>query len=200
MFLTLHPSTPSIDAPSPWVQRWSPLISAQGSVLDVACGHGRHARWFARRGHAVTALDRSPEALATLRGTDGVVCVQADIENAAWPLLIHGRPQDFSAVVVTNYLWRPLFDVLRASVQPGGVLIYETFAQGHEQFGKPSRPEFLLAPGELLGLCAGWHIVAYENGYVAQPERYIQRIVAVRPLVDLSSAMPPARYLLQPSG
>ena len=190
-----HPA-PAHDAPSAWVQRWSPLVAARGTVLDVACGHGRHARWFAHHGHVVTAVDRSPEALASLQGTEGVSCVQADIENEAWPLLDHGRPRDFSAVVVTNYLWRPLFDVLRASVQPGGLLIYETFAQGNERVGRPSRPEFLLAPGELLALCTGWHIVAYENGYIAQPERYVQRIAAIRPLVELSTATAPARYLL----
>src|SRR5205085_2853262 len=101
---------------SPWIQRWSHLVPGGGSVLDVASGRGRHARWFARRGHPVTAVDRDAEALATLQGV--AETITADLENAPWPL--PGR--QFAAVTVTNYLWRPLFPQLLASVAPGGVL------------------------------------------------------------------------------
>jgi SAM-dependent methyltransferase len=162
------------EAPSAWVQRWSHLVPAGGSVLDVACGHGRHMRWFAGLGHAVTGVDRSPEAIAAASGLGRVV--QADIENGPWPF----EGQRFDTVVVTNYLWRPLLSTLINSVADGGVLIYETFASGNETVGKPSRPDFLLQPSELLQACASLHVVAYENGFLDHPERFVQRIVAVR--------------------
>ena len=181
------------EAPSAWVQRWSHLVRPAGSVLDVACGHGRHLRWFAQRGHPVTGVDRSPEAIAAVASLG--TAIEADIENGPWPLLQDGQPRTFDAVVVTNYLWRALFPALLASVAPGGVLIYETFAAGNETVGKPSRPDFLLQPGELLRLCAGLRVVAFEDGYLAQPERYVQRIAAVRE-TDLSTQNGPARYPL----
>ena len=161
--------------PSPWIRRWTHLVPANGTVLDLACGGGRHARWFAARGHQVTAVDRDAAALATLQGT--AETIEADIENAPWPL--PGRT--FDAVVVTNYLWRPLFPQILAAVAPGGVLLHETFAQGNETVGKPSRPDFLLAPGELLSAYGGeLRVVAFEDGFLAEPERFVQRIAAVR--------------------
>lgn len=166
----MHAATP----PSPWIQRWSHLLAPEATVLDVACGPGRHMRWFHARGHAVTGVDRDAQALAGLQGVGELLC--ADIENGPWPL--PGR--QFGAVVVTHYLWRPLWAALLDSVAPGGVLLYETFAQGNEAFGKPSRPDFLLAPGELLQACAGWHIVAYEHGQLGEPDRVVQRIAALR--------------------
>jgi SAM-dependent methyltransferase len=162
------------EAPSAWVRRWSHLAPPGGSVLDVACGHGRHLRWFAGRGHAVTGVDRSPEAIAAVSGLGRAV--EADIENGPWPF----EGQTFDAVVVTNYLWRPLLPTMINSVADGGVLIYETFASGNETVGKPSRPDFLLQPGELLQACASLQVVAYENGFLEQPERFVQRIVAAR--------------------
>ncbi|RYF41774.1 MAG: class I SAM-dependent methyltransferase [Comamonadaceae bacterium] len=174
------------ETPSPWVARWSHLVPAGGAVLDVACGRGRHLRWFAGRGHPVTGVDRDAEALATLAGIGETV--PADIENGPWPFA--GR--QFAAVIVTNYLWRPLFPRIVAAVAPGGVLIHETFAQGNETVGKPSRPDFLLAPGELLAACAGLHVVAYEDGFLATPPRFVQRIVAVRGAPGAG----PARYPL----
>lgn len=169
------PATPShgAEAPSRWVQRWSHLVPP-GPVLDVACGAGRHMRWFASRGHPVTGIDRNEQALDALRPLGELIA--ADIENGPWPL--QGRA--FAGVVVTNYLWRPLFPVIVASVAPGGVLIYETFAAGNETVGKPSRPDFLLQPGELLRSLEGLRIVAYEDGFEADPPRYVQRVVAVR--------------------
>ena len=144
-----------------------------GRVLDLACGSGRHVRWLAAQGFAVTGIDRDAAALATL-GAVGR-CVVADIENAAWPL----AGERFDALVVTNYLWRPLWPALRASLAEGGVLIYETFALGNEAFGKPSNPDFLLRPGELLEACRGLHVVAYEDGLLDAPPRRVQRIAAV---------------------
>lgn len=180
------------EAPSPWVRRWSHLVPEGGSVLDVACGAGRHLRWFAGRGHAVTGVDRSPEAMAAIAGLGQAVL--ADIENGPWPF----AGQHFDAVVVTNYLWRPLLPTIVDSVAEGGTLIYETFATGNESVGKPSRPDFLLQPGELLRACNGLHVVAYEDGFCDHPERFVQRIAALRkrPAADA----PPARHSLDAAG
>ena len=180
------------ESPSLWVQRWSHLVPESGSVLDVACGHGRHLRWFAGRGHPVTGVDRAPEAIAAVAGLGRSVL--ADIESGPWPF----AGERFDAVVVTNYLWRPLLQVILDSVADGGVLIYETFAAGHETVGKPSRPDFLLQPGELLQACAGLHTVAYENGFLANPERFVQRNVAVRKRPPADA--PPARFALGTAG
>jgi SAM-dependent methyltransferase len=174
------------EAPSPWIARWSHLVSTGGSVLDLACGRGRHLRWFASRGHPVLGVDRDADALASLR--DAGETLQADIENGPWPL---GERQ-FACVVVTNYLWRPLFPHIREAVAPGGVLLHETFAQGNETVGKPSRPDFLLARGELLRAYAGLRVVAYEDGFLAGPDRFVQRIAAVRE----GSAPRQGRYML----
>ena len=165
-------------APSAWIERWRHLLPAGCSVLDVACGSGRHLRWLAANGHAMTGVDRDATALAGLQGTGELVC--ADIENGPWPLA--GR--QFGAVVVTNYLWRPLWPQILDSVAPGGVLLYETFSQGNAAFGKPSRPDFLLAPGELLQVCADWNVVAYVCGQLRQPDRVVQRIAAIRPSAE----------------
>jgi SAM-dependent methyltransferase len=159
---------------SPWVVRWSHLVPAGGPVLDVACGHGRHLRWFAQRGHAVTGVDRDAEAIAAVGASSRAI--QADIENGPWPL----PGETFAGVVVTNYLWRSLLPTLVASVAPGGVLLYETFADGNETVGKPSRPDFLLRTGELLQACQGLRVVAYEDGFLDAPDRFVQRIAAVR--------------------
>ncbi|RYF15260.1 MAG: class I SAM-dependent methyltransferase [Comamonadaceae bacterium] len=174
------------EAPSPWIVRWSHLVPAGGAVLDLACGRGRHMRWFAARGHPVTGVDRDADALATLAGVGETVA--ADIENGPWPL--DGR--QFAAVVVTNYLWRPLLPRILAAVAPGGVLLHETFAQGNETVGKPARPDFLLAPGELLRAYGGLRVVAFEDGFLETPERFVQRIAAVREVPGPT----PKRYAL----
>lgn len=161
-------------AASPWVQRWSALVPAGASVLDVACGSGRHLRWFAHRGCRVTGVDRDTVAIESLQGVGELLV--ADIENGPWPW--PGR--QFDAVVVTNYLWRALLPTLMASVAPGGVLIYETFALGNESVGKPSNPAFLLRPGELLQASQGLRVLGYEDGFLAAPERFVQRLCAVR--------------------
>jgi SAM-dependent methyltransferase len=156
------------------VRRWAPLIAPRGRVLDVACGSGRHLRWFAQHGHAVTGIDRDAAAVAPLQSIGRIVV--ADIEHNAWPL----PAETFDGVIVTHYLWRPLLATIVDSVAPGGVLIYETFAAGNERFGKPSNPDFLLQPGELLRACAELHVVAYEDGLLDDPPRRIQRIAAQR--------------------
>jgi SAM-dependent methyltransferase len=163
------------ELPSDWVRRWSHLVPAGGAVLDVACGRGRHMRWFHQRGHPVTGVDRDPQAVEAVAGLGEAIC--ADIENGPWPF--GGRR--FAGVVVTNYLWRALLPAIVDSVAPGGVLLYETFAEGNETVGKPSRPDFLLRPGELLQACGGLRTVAYEDGLLDGPPRFVQRIAAARP-------------------
>ena len=132
------------DAPSPWLQRWAHLLPPHATVLDVACGAGRHVRWLAAAGHRVTAIDRETDLLAPLQGIAETLA--ADLEGAPWPL--PGRL--FDLVLVTHYLWRPLVPALRAAVAPGGLLVVETFGLGQAALGRPRRPEFLLRPGELL--------------------------------------------------
>ena len=146
-------------------------------------------RWLKAQGLQVTGVDRSPEAIAACAGLGELIC--ADIENGPWPL--PGR--QFGAVVVTNYLWRPLLPAVLASLAPGGVLIYETFAQGHETVGRPSRADFLLRPGELLQAFGTLRTVAYEDGYLENPARFVQRIAAVR---ETPHPEAPARHRLQP--
>ncbi len=164
--------------PSPWVRDWAHLVAAGGAVLDVASGAGRHARFFASLGHPVTAIDRDAAALDALRGEPLVTPLEADLEGAAWPLPADAK---FAAVVVTNYLHRPLFPQLLRALAPGGILVYETFAQGNESVGKPSNPAFLLAPGELLDRVRGQlRVVAFQDGFLAQPRpAYVQRICAI---------------------
>ena len=185
------------ELPSRWVQRWSHLIAPGGVVLDVACGGGRHARWFHQRNHPVILVDRSQEAIDSIAiSIPTCEAVVADIESGPWPF--SGR--QFDAVVVTNYLWRPLMPLLLDSLAPGAALIYETFTQGNETVGKPSRPDFLLQPGELLEVCRGLRVVAFEDGFQEGPQgqapRFVQRIAAVREAVSPPAAPCPPRYPL----
>jgi SAM-dependent methyltransferase len=189
--------------PSGWVTRWAHLVAPGGAVLDVAAGSGRHARWLAALGFAVLAIDRDGQALASMRACAGIDTLTADLENGApWPL-----PKDrrFDAVVVTNYLHRPLFGHLIDALAPGGVLIYETFAAGNGSIGKPSNPAFLLQPGELLDAVRGrLRVIAYEDGFVDAPRpAFVQRICAVcvpqsaeKPLTIGNTPLGPPRYAL----
>jgi SAM-dependent methyltransferase len=151
-------------------------------------------QWFAARGNRVTGVDRSPEALAVASAWGETI--SADLEKGAWPLVSDGQQEQFGAVIVTNYLWRELFPAILASLAPGGVLIYETFAAGNESVGKPWRPDFLLRPGELLRAFASLRIIAFEDGFMAQPERFVQRIAAIKIDAPLSTQTQPARYLI----
>ncbi|MBO6521582.1 MAG: class I SAM-dependent methyltransferase [Rhodospirillales bacterium] len=150
--------------PSDWFATYLPLVPEKGTVLDVAAGSGRHAKMFAEAGHPVTAIDRNTEALQPLNGSHDVEIVEADLENGSpWPL--PGRT--FDAVVVSNYLFRPLFGDLIRTLAPGGVLLYETFALGNEVYSRPRNPDHLLKSGELLTLVQGrLQVVAYRHGIV----------------------------------
>jgi SAM-dependent methyltransferase len=183
MSTLLHGQEPT----SSWVARWSHLMPAGCTVLDLACGHGRHMRHFAQLGHPVTGVDRNPDAIADVSPLGEAIC--ADIENGPWPLA--GRT--FCGVVVTNYLWRPLWPHILDSLASNGVLIYETFSAGNESVGKPSRPDFLLHSSELLTACQDLRVVAFEEGFLPQPERFVQRIVAVR---ETQGTQTPVRYPL----
>lgn len=175
---------------SPWISRFGGLIPiSAGTVLDLACGNGRHALWLAQRGLQVLAVDRNPELLAEIDAAGISAIATRQIELEAGPsdaLAALFQAHRFSAVVVTNYLHRPLFPAILESVAQQGVLLYETFAAGNEQFGKPSNPDFLLQPGELLALLAAdtasnWRVVAFEDGYVAEPKpAMLQRICAIK--------------------
>jgi SAM-dependent methyltransferase len=163
-------STP--ENPSEWVLRWAPLV-ARGPVLDVACGAGRHAILFAERGFEVFAVDRDDQALP-----GSIHFVRADLEDGSpWPW----PGKRFAAIVVTNYLHRPLFARLAESLDEGGVLIYETFMVGNERYGRPSNPNFLLRPGELLEAFAALAAAAFEQGVVERPKKaVVQRICVIR--------------------
>jgi SAM-dependent methyltransferase len=179
---------------SGWIKRWMHLLPCGATVLDIACGHGRHMKWFAENGHRVTGVDRSAQAIdaANKFGT----AVLADIENDPWPLHRDGQVQQFDAVVVSNYLWRPLFPTIAQSLAPGGILIYETFSQGNETVGKPSRPDFLLNPSELLLAFSALRVIAFEEGFLENPARFVQRIVAARPDAGSTSTLTPRRNAL----
>lgn len=170
--------------PSAWVERFASLAPASAEVLDVAAGGGRHARFFLERGHPVVAVDRDTAVLREIAATRPASArrlevVEADLEGGApWPL----GDRRFGGVVVTNYLHRPLLPTLVAAVAPGGLLLYETFASGNERFGRPSNPDFLLRPGELLDVVRGeLRVVAFEDVVVDSPRpAAVQRIAATR--------------------
>jgi len=160
------------EAPSDWVVRWAHLVE-RGPVLDVASGCGRHARFFAARGLDVLAVDREAQAFG---GT--IKFVRADLEDGSpWPF----AGQRFAGIVVANYLHRPLLKVLEESLDEGGVLLYETFMAGNERYGRPSNPQFLLRPGELLEAFGALTVAAFEQGTLERPKKaVVQRICALR--------------------
>ena len=172
--MSLSASPPA--SPSPWLARWIRLLPQSSTALDVACGSGRHLRLLRDRGHRATGIDRD---ISGLDGLDGVEIVEADLEAGTWPL--PGRR--FAAVVVSNYLHRPLVPALRAALEPGGLLVYETFAVGNEKYGRPSNPDFLLRAGELLDMARGTlRVLAWEAVETAAPRRaVVQRLAALKP-------------------
>jgi len=146
-------------------------------VLDLACGHGRHARHLAGRGCRVMAVDVDPACGESLANVNGVEFHQADLESLPWPF----SAASFDAIVVVHYLHRPLLPLIGAALAEGGLLIYETFAQGNERFGRPRNPDFLLRPRELLDAFVDLRVLAFEDGAAAgTAPAMIQRLAAVR--------------------
>lgn len=170
-------STPGLRSPSEWVVRWISQITPGGRVLDLAAGSGRHSLLLAESGFVVNAVDRDVSALAELDTLQTVTVLKSDLEQGSWPF----KPGEFAGIVVTNYLYRPLFPHLLDALVDGGVLIYETFAAGNEVYGKPSNPDFLLQPGELLEIMDGrLRILGYEEVCVTEPKpAKMQRICGV---------------------
>lgn len=171
-------SAPLIEAPSDWVVRFADLVPRGARVLDLACGGGRHAHLFAARGCAVDAVDRDPDCGAVFVDQPAVRFVAADIEAGTWPY----AGQTFDLIVVTNYLHRPLLPILRDALADGGLLLYETFAVGQHRFGRPTNPDFLLRPGELLDVFRpALSVIAFEDLVVHRPgPARVQRIAACR--------------------
>jgi SAM-dependent methyltransferase len=163
---------------SPWVMRFAPMIRPGGVVLDMACGRGRNARWLATHGWEVEAADLDPHALAGLQGIPGITALQVDLENSPWPF----TSGEFDGIIVCRYLHRALLSHIPGSLKAQGVLIYETFMQGQEQYGRPRNPDFLLKHGELLNAFSPvMEVLAYEEGLITEPTPAIlQRICAKR--------------------
>lgn len=169
-------NTKTSNKPSNWVTRFAPLIEAGGSVLDLACGNGRHSIYLASSGFSVTAVDRNIPNIS--QNFKQIRWIETDLENGDKSLL---ENQHFMGVIVTNYLYRPLIPAIINALDDNGVLIYETFSLGNEQYGRPSNPDFLLKPGELLSLCSErLRIIAYEEGTIKDPKLSVkQRICAI---------------------
>ena len=167
--------------PSLWVKRHIDLIRPGGSVLDVAAGGGRHVALCRLLGLSVTAVDRDIAGLARFAADAGVRAIRADLETGRWPL----EAGVFDGVIVTNYLWRPAIPAVLAAVAPGGVLIWETFAMGHERLGRPRNPDFLLHPNELLhALAQGFEVLGFEQVEEAGPEPALRQRIAARRCAD----------------
>ena len=155
---------PAADQPSAWIEHFSPLVPTGGRVLDLACGSGRHARSFLKKGHPLTALDRDVSGLQDLNDNPWIEILQSDLEaGEPWPL----GERTFACIVVVNYLYRPLFPAIARALSPSGVLLYETFSLGHEKFGRPRNPDYLLRPGELLSAFGErLSVLAFEQGRI----------------------------------
>jgi SAM-dependent methyltransferase len=170
-------SNPLTRDPSAWVVRFASRLQPGTRVLDVACGHGRHARYLASRGCRVIAVDSDPACGRSLADESSVEFRLADLERDRWPF----DGQSFDVVVVIHYLHRPLLPLLGAVLAPGGLLVYETFAVGNEQFGRPRNPDYLLRPRELLDAFAELRVLAFEDGFIASPApAMVQRLAALK--------------------
>ncbi|MFK7965518.1 MAG: class I SAM-dependent methyltransferase [Burkholderiaceae bacterium] len=172
---------PAIADAMPWVVRWLAGLEAGSTILDLACGQGRHSLLAAEAGHQVLAVDKNDQALKTLAAKNSrIETLVCDLEAAPWPF----SQRRFDAIVVTNYLFRERLSLLPGLLAPGGRLIYATFGLGNEQYGRPSNPDFLLAPGELIRLAqrSGLIIAGFESGVSTTPKpAVVERLCAWRP-------------------
>jgi SAM-dependent methyltransferase len=175
-----------VSKPSPWIVRFAPLVKAGGCVLDLACGGGRHSRYFLEQGNKVVAFDRSTDAVADLCDNPAceVICADLETDEAVFEKLGKLAERSFDAIIVVNYLHRPLFNYFINALAPGGIFIYETFARGNEKFTRPQNPDHLLKSAELLNLAqGGLDVIAYEHGIDKKGllSVVIQRICAIKP-------------------
>ncbi len=175
----LHDPSHSTRQASDWLKKWSHVLAPQSRILDLACGQGRHAMWLSSLKMDVLALDKDKLALEEIQKM-GINTLCADLENAPWPL----KGERFDAVLVTNYLWRALWPELLESVKEGGFVIYETFCEGHQAYGRPTRADFLLQSGELLRVFKDFKVLGFEEGLLSEPMRYAQRIIAQKPTLS----------------
>ncbi|USG60712.1 class I SAM-dependent methyltransferase [Sneathiella marina] len=160
---------------SPWVRKYSSLFPKEHPILDVACGNGRHSFFMHELGHDVFATDRDVAAINATQIPVDISIIEADLERQPWPF----STQIFSGVIVVNYLWRPLFQDIIDCLAPGGVLLYDTFAQGNEKYGRPRNPDFLLAPEELNNLCRqNFDILEYFHGAIKGPKPAMRQSIA----------------------
>ena len=164
--------------PSAWVKRFAPLFDPREEVLDLAAGEGRHTAWLLLTGHRVLAVDRDVSVLDPLVGTKNFTLECRDLEGEPWPY----APERFGAIVVTNYLHRPLFPHFWESLRPGGHFVTETFTRANrELWGRPSRSAHFLEEGELLHLTPeGARIIAFESGETSRGLA-VERIVWQKP-------------------
>ncbi len=166
-----------IASPSPWIVEHAACIPRAGRVLDLACGSGRHSVWLAAHGYQVDAVDRDEQAVAHMQGMHNINVKIADIETGNWPESV----ELYDGIIVSRYLFRPLLQKLAAMLKPDGVLIYETFMEGNERYGRPRNPDFLLQPHELSTVYAPLlKIHAFWQGEVAgEVPAVMQRICAI---------------------
>jgi len=163
--------------PDPWISAHADLVPTGSLVLDMACGSGRHSRLFLERGNHVMAVDRNVAAFDEHPEDPALSVLQYDLEADPWPF----PPQFFDAIVVCNYLHRPLFTPLFASLKPPGILLYTTFMQGNEAYGRPSNPDFLLQPDELNTLLPDdAEIIEFVQGPVGEPVTAVRQSIAAR--------------------
>ena len=169
-----------MSAPSSWVKRHIADVTPGGRIVDVAAGRGRHALLALTLGYRVVAVDRNADALqdlSTRAGPDRLETEVQDLEGANWPL----KGRKFDGVIVCNYLYRPFLPQVLDLVDVGGLLIYETFALGNEAFGRPSNPDFLLQPNELLtAVLPEFDVLAYEGVTVPEPAPARKQRIAAR--------------------
>ena len=171
----IHISNHHKSQESDWVKRFAHHVPHDSNVLDVACGSGRQGRFFLNKGHQVTFVDKDVTEVGDLVEHPNARMIAGDLEAGPWPL---GKKQ-FQCMVVTNYLWRPNFK--RLLLHLDGLLIYETFAEGNEQYGRPQNKDFLLQKGELFERIRGHcQVIAYEQRTLHYPSQAIVQRIAAR--------------------
>ncbi len=168
-------------SPSPfiveWIERSAPPVRGASRALDVAMGRGRHALALARAGYRTFGVDVKLDAVLDgvhTAAAEGAVVLGwcADLTQAPLP------DRRFDVVVVTRYLQRDLFPSLRATVAPGGVILYETFTVAQRALGRgPTSPDYLLEPGELRARFDGFDVLFSEEVVAAEA---LARIAARR--------------------